>query len=347
MSRWNAYRQLVLARMREFFREPMTIFWVYGFPLILALILGAAFNSAKPEAPAVDVAGDVDPSRATELADTLKEGGLAVEIHPEAKCQDRMKRTKISLFVVPRNDGVEYVFDPTRADAVQARYWVDAVLVRAAVGEAAPEAANREITEKGSRYIDFLLPGLVGINLMGGGLFGLGFVLVDMRVRKLFKRLMATPLHRGDFLGAMLSARLLFLIPEMFSLLVIARLMFGVPVTGSWGTLIVVVLLGSLAFSGLGLMLASRTDKIETISGLINAFMLPMYLLSGVFFSSRRFPEFFQPLIQALPLTQLNDALREVMLEGLGLAQIWGRLAVLAVWAVVCFALALRWFKWT
>ena len=214
-------------------------------------------------------------------------------------------------------------------------------------GNTAPTAINEKLSEPGSRYIDFLLPGLVGMNLMGGGLFGIGFVLVDMRVRKLFKRLMATPMHRGDFLLAMLGSRLLFLIPEMFSLLVIARWLFGVPVFGSWGTLILVVVVGALAFAGLGLLVASRTEKTETVSGLINLVMMPMWILSGVFFSAKRFPDFMQPVLQALPLTQLNDALREVMLEGLSLTQIAWRLGILAAYGAISFFLALRWFKWS
>ena len=181
---------------------------------------------------------------------------------------------------------------------------------------------------------------------MGGGLFGVGFVLVDMRVRKLFKRLLATPMHRGDFL----------LVPFDFASLVSAagngavadrlRLVFGVTMQGSWGTLMLVVLLGAGAFAGLGLLLGCRTEKTETMSGFINLVMVPSYLFSGVFFSSKRFPDAVQPFIQALPLTQLNDALREVMLEGAGLSQIGWRLALLAGWGVICFALALRWFRW-
>jgi ABC-type multidrug transport system permease subunit len=202
------------------------------------------------------------------------------------------------------------------------------------------------VQEHGKRYIDRLLPGLIGMNLMGGGLFGVGFVLVDMRVRKLFKRLLATPMRHGDFLMAILASRLLFLLPEMFLLLMFGALVLKVPIYGSLVTLLIVILVGAAAFAGLGLLLGCRTEKTESMSGYINATMLPMYLLSGIFFSSRRFPDEIQPLIQALPLTQLINALREVMLEGAGLADVGWRLAILAAWAVVCFALALRFFRW-
>ena len=209
-----------------------------------------------------------------------------------------------------------------------------------------PDPSESEVTEPGSRYIDFLIPGLIGMNLMGGGLFGIGFVIVDMRVRKLFIRLLATPMRRTDFLLALLVARLLFLIPEMTMLLLLGVLGFGVPVNGSYFTLALCILAGVATFDALGLLIACRTEKTETASGLIQLCMMPMYLLSGVFFSSKRFPDALQPFIQALPLTQVNDCLREVMLEGSGLEKVAWRIAVMLVWTVVCSALALKWFRW-
>jgi ABC-2 type transport system permease protein len=351
-ARWQPFMQLIVARMREFYREPEVLFWVYGFPLILAIGLGIAFSGREAEQPAVDVQ---QSEGAATLARTLEAAGFTIEIHDGETCQARLVKGKTALYLRPEqgkndtSDGptakLEYVYDPMRAECVLARYWVEAVLERPHA-QGAPQAENIPVTEPGSRYIDFLLPGLVGMNLMGGGLFGVGFVLVDMRVRRLFKRLMATPMRHSDFLLALLTSRLIFLLPEMFALLVLGRLLFSVPINGSIVTLMVAVLLGAAAFAGLGLLLGCRTDKTETMSGYINLVMLPQYLLSGIFFSSSRFPAAVQPVIQALPLTQLNDALREVMLEGAGFAEVGWRLGILATWAVVCFALALRWFRW-
>jgi ABC-type multidrug transport system permease subunit len=334
--------QLVLARIREFYREPEVLFWVYGFPLLLAVGLGIAFSGREQLRPAVDVQ---DGPGATSVAETLKAAGFQVDVRPEGQCRDRLVKGTTALYLVPQAKGVEYVYDKMREESVLARHWVEAALLRARVG---PDDGSRDVLvdEPGNRYIDFLLPGLVGMNVMGGGLFGVGFVLVDMRVRKLFKRLMATPMRHSDFLLSLLVSRLIFLAPEMFVLLVLARLMFGVPINGSVVTLTVVILVGAAAFSGLGLLLGCRTDKTETISGYINVVMLPQYLLSGIFFSPSRFPAVMQPVIEALPLTQLNEALRGVMLQGDGFAEIGWRVAVLAAWAVVCFTLALRWFRW-
>jgi ABC transporter DrrB family efflux protein len=257
-----------------------------------------------------------------------------------------LRTGKSALTILPGTQGPTYIYDETRSDSVLARQWTDAILARAWAGKSLPEATDKPVTEFGSRYIDFLVPGLIGMNLLGGGLFGVGFVIVDMRVRKLFKRLLATPMRRSDFLLALLTARLVFLVPEMAVLLVVGRLGFNVPINGDPLALAVIILAGVAAFDALGLLIACRTEKTETVSGLINLCMLPMYLVSGTFFSSKRFPDVVQPVIQALPLTQVNDALREVMLEGRSLADVAWRLAILLAWAAVCSVLALRWFRW-
>src|SRR5262249_18000391 len=155
----------------------------------------------------------------------------------------------------------------------------------------------------------------------------------------LFKRLLATPMRRPHFLLAMLLARMVMLLPEMTILLLFGMLVFTVPVRGDFVTLVVTIFVGAAAFAGIGLLVACRAQKTETVSGLMNLVMLPMWLLSGVFFSSKRFPEATQPFIQALPLTQLNDALREVMLEGKSFPEIAWRLGILALFALATFTL--------
>lgn len=345
MSRRHAFGQMVLARLREFFREPEAIFWVYGFPLILAVVLGIAFAGGKPQPPKVDVQGSAADTAVKTLIDRLHAGGIKdVEANPKDKARRRLYTGAIALVIVPEGQTWAYRYDEARSESVLARYWVDSVLARSE--QHGPQPKEEPVTERGSRYIDFLVPGLIGMNLMGGGLFGVGFVLVDMRVRKLFKRLLATPMNRKDFLLAILVSRMVFLAPEMLALLGVGMLAFGVPIYGDPLTLALVILVGVLAFDGIGLLVACRTEKTETISGLINLTMLPMYLLSGTFFSSRHFPEAMQPFIQALPLTQVNDALRAVMLEGQSLADIAWRLGILMAWALGTFFLALRWFRW-
>ena len=348
--RWQALTHLVGARFREFFREPEIIFWVYGFPLALALGIGLAFRNQAPEPPRVDVADTSDPARVHDILDRLNRERPSdttdrVELRPVEECKQRLRIGKTTLYIVAHEKKIEYVYDPTVPDSAHARYWVEAMLSRPPAGQE-PPFVETAFDEPGSRFIDWFLPGLVGANLMGGGLFGLGFVLVDMRVRKLFKRLMATPLRHSDLLLSLLASRMLFLIPEMAVLLLAGYFWFSVPIYGSFLTVLIIILIGASAFSGIGLLLASRTERTEAISGLINMIMMPQYIFCGVFFSSKRFPDEVQPLIQALPLTQINDALREVMLEGKSLLDISWRLGILTAYAAVTFALALRWFKW-
>jgi ABC-2 type transport system permease protein len=345
MNRWHAFLQLLLTRLRMFYREPVALFWVYGFPLLLAIGLGIAFSGREPPPPDVDIQGMPGQTEAVALAAYLKEKGLPAEVHSAKECEERLSNGKTALYVIPTATGPRYEYDPARSDSVMALHWVDDLLVRKNAAKSPPIDAHR-VERPGSRYIDFLLPGLMGLNLMGGGLWGIGFVLVDLRVRKLFKRYLATPMHREDFLLSLMTARLLFLVPDMAFLLLVGYLGFGVPVRGSPVTLILVILAGTAAFAGIGLLVACRTDKTETVSGLMNLVMLPMWLLSGTFFSAERFPAVMQPLIQALPLTQLNYALREVMLTGRSLGEVAWRLGILAAWGAVSFALALRWFRW-
>jgi ABC-type multidrug transport system permease subunit len=181
---------------------------------------------------------------------------------------------------------------------------------------------------------------------MSTGLWGVGFSIVQARTRKLLKRLIATPMRRGDYLLAQILARMTFLIIEAGVLLAFGRFAFGVPMRGSWVLVVATIVLGALSFAGVGLLAASRARTVEGLSGLLNLVILPMWVLSGVFFASTNFPDALQPFIQALPLTALNDALRAVMLEGASVREIAGELALLGAWGSGSFGLALRLFRW-
>jgi len=202
------------------------------------------------------------------------------------------------------------------------------------------------VTEKGSRYIDFVIPGLLGMNLMGSGIWGIGFAIVDSRSKRLLKRFMATPMSRAEYLMAFLLSRLAFLVVEVVTLLGFGALVFGVPLRGSIIELSVICLVSALAFGGLGLLIASRAKTVEGVSGLMNLVMLPMWIFSGVFFSSSNFPSVVQPVIKALPLTAVNDALRANMLEGTSIAGLGLEMAIITGWLVVSFVAALKLFRW-
>jgi ABC-type multidrug transport system permease subunit len=207
--------------------------------------------------------------------------------------------------------------------------------------------SEKASSEPGARYIDFLIPGLLGMNLMNSGMWGVGFALVEMRQRKLLKRFVATPMRRGDFLLALASSRLILMLIELVLLLGFGILAFHMRLMGSWAAVILISGVGALCFGGLGLLTASRAQKIESVSGLINLVMMPMWLFSGVFFSYERFPAVLMPLIKILPLTALNDALRSMILEGGSLATQGSRLLIMVLWGGISYLLALRWFRWT
>ncbi len=218
--------------------------------------------------------------------------------------------------------------------------------LQVAAGRADPIKTRDEIfKEEGGRYIDFLVPGLIGMGLMGGGMWGVGFTIVDMRIKKLLKRFLATPMNRMHFLIAAMISRVIILIPELCIQLAFAYFIFGVRNHGSWLLFVALIIVGELVFSSIGLLVASRAKTIDAISGLMNLTMLPMWILSGVFFSSDNYPQALQPLIKILPLTAVNNALRAVMQDGYGIGQIWYELTVMAVWTVICLPIALRIFR--
>jgi ABC-2 type transport system permease protein len=335
--------ELTIARVVEFVREPEAIFWVFVFPVLLAGVLGLAFRSRPPEpVPVAVVAGERGESRLDALSG---DPDLQPRLLPEPEALQALRRGAVVL-VVSGEPVPEYTYDPAQPDSRTARLAVDAALQRAAGRGDVFEARRSEVTEPGSRYVDFLVPGLLGMNLMGTGMWGIGFSLVVARNGNLLKRFVAAPVRRSHLLAAQLLSRLAFLVPETAALLLFARFVLGVPIRGSLVLLGVVALVGALTFSGLGLLTAARPRTIEGVSGLMNLVMVPMWIGSGIFFSTDRFPDAAQPFVQALPLTALNDALRAVMLEGTGLQPLAPELTILAAWGVVTFILALKVFRW-
>lgn len=336
--------QIILARVREFYREPEAIFWVYGFPALMVVALGIAFRNQPAERVLVDVVDG--PSQKAVLSALGQHPDIQAAGREDDEARRRLRLGKTHLVIVPIQP-IQFVYDPARPESILARRRADDALQEHA-GRVDPLAVKDErFEEVGGRYIDFLVPGLLGMGLMGGGLWGVGYVTVDMRIRKLLKRFLATPMRRSDFLAGILLSRLLFTIPEVGGLLLFAWLAFGVVNQGSWGALLFLIILGEVAFAGLGLLIASRAKTIEAISGLMNLIMMPMWILSGIFFSVERFPEMFQPAIHLLPLTTLLEALRAVMMEG---ASLWSqsiRVAILFGWGLGSYLLALRIFRWT
>jgi len=338
--------QLTLVRYREFLREPEAVFWVFVFPILLAAGLGVAFRNRPADVQHVAVLSTAPG--ATALAGALRaDSALAVQLLDDSAAARALRTGAVALVAIPRGGhAVTYRFDDTRPDARTARLIANDAVQRAA-GRTNPVAVGESrVRERGSRYIDFVIPGLLGMNLMGSGIWGIGFAIVDARKKKLLKRLIATPMSRAEYLASFLLSRLTMLFFEVVTLLAFGALIFGVPLRGSLPGLAMICLVASLTFGAMGLLVASRARTVEGASGLMNLVMLPMWVFSGVFFSASNFPRAMQPVIQALPLTAVNNALRANMLQGASLVSLWWELAIALAWLVAAFLLALRIFRW-
>ncbi len=355
--------QLTLARIREFGREPEAVFWVFIFPVLLALALGVAFRNQPLEKIRVGVDSRIpDAERIVDLLSGFP--SLEPLLGPGEMLSREMSAGRIELTVGPCDPGsggagtedevpgaivpssLCYTYDPARPGGRMARLAVDEALQKALGRKDVIRTVDRQVTETGSRYIDFLIPGLIGLNLMASGMWGVGFNVVDSRTKKLLKLLTATPMRRSHFLLGFILSRLLFLVLEVAALVGFGWAVFGVVVHGSLVSLAVILLAGAMTFAGMGLLVAARPKSIEAVSGWMNFVMLPMWLLSGSFFSYARFPEVMHPFIRALPLTALNDALRSVMNQGAPLQGSLAELGVLLVWGGLSFLVALKIFRW-
>jgi ABC-type multidrug transport system permease subunit len=352
--RLNAIRELALARWRTFYREPGTMFWTFVFPVIMSIVLGVAFRARAPEP--VLVAVPDGPGAAQVVRILEKSGEVRVRLLPQREAEESLRTGKVSVLVSPATPGRGPVtgavrdttlrFDPARPESRLGRAIVFDAIERGSGRADIASVKDELVTEPGARYIDFLIPGLVGMGLMSSGLWGIGFSLAEMRTRKLLKRLVATPMRRSDFLLSFMVVRAGLLVIELPPLLLFSYFVFDVGIRGSIASLAVVSLIGATTFAMLGLLVASRAENPQIVSGLINVLSFPMYLCSGVFFSSANFPGWSQPLIGALPLTALIDALRAVMIEGAGLSKLLAPIGIMAVWTVGSFIAAMKLFRW-
>ncbi|HET7230232.1 MAG TPA: ABC transporter permease [Longimicrobium sp.] len=343
MSEYSPLRELILTRIRAFLREPEALFWTFVFPILMAVGLGVAFREKPADRAAVGVQRGTAAERFLPALRVSPDVKVTVLDAPAA--ERALRKGDVAVLLAGR-DTLVYRYDPARDESRAARLLADAAVQRAAGGARPVVTSDDRHRVPGARYIDWVIPGLIGLNLMSTGMWGLGFGLVQMRNKKQLKRLVSTPMRKRDFLLAQLLARLAFLVLEVPPIVIFAWLAFGVTIQGSVLSLAALVILGAMTFAGLGLLCASRARTIEGISGILNVVMLPMFVLSGVFFSASRYPAPIQPIIRALPLTALNDAFRAVYNDGLPLAAAWPQLLILLAWMAVTFFAALKLFRW-
>ena len=335
--------ELTIARFKEFLREPEAVFWVFVFPLLLTFALGFAFREKPPDKVPIGVVDG--PAAQQQLAALQKSPALLPRLYSEQQGREELRRGKISLLVEGGATPV-YRFDPTRPESRAARLEADDALQIAAGRRNAFAAREEIVREQGARYVDFLVPGLLGMNLMGTGMWGIGFSVVNARLKKLLKRLIATPMRKSHYLLAQILSRFGFLVVEVAMLIIFAWLVFDVRIRGSIALFALLCVVGGLAFAGIGLLVASRAKTLEAVSGLMNLVMVPMWICSGVFFSYERFPDTAKMFIRLLPLTALNDALRGVMNDAMTFGDVLPQIINLMMWAVVTYLIGLKIFRW-
>jgi ABC-2 type transport system permease protein len=335
--------ELTKARLREFFREKGVLFWVFGFPLLMAVGLGMAFRSKPIDLARVAVLGD--PSEPAVVA-LLQSSRLAAHRSTEADAKRDLARAKIDLIAQFGAPEVNYIFDRTQEKSAWARAVTDTV-VQESSGRTNPVfTRDTLVSELGSRYIDFLIPGLIAMNLMGTSMWGVGYNLVLARKRKLLRRYAVTPMHRGQFLLSYFFSRSAFLVLEVGILVLFGYWIFGTTVRGHYASLAIVAMLGAASFAGISLVIGARVENTESANGWMNLVQLPMWVFSGGFFSYERFPTWLHTPIRLLPLTALTDALRAIYNQGAGLSQLGHELGVLALWGFIGYVFALRTFRW-
>jgi len=347
----SALWALSATRIRLFFREPGSLFWTFGFLLLITVALGIAFRNQGPSKGRVAIVGVDGTGVAAALAG---DPGLeVVALSPEAAAR-RLRTGDVVLAIDAPSPAsgtaaapIVFRYDPSRPEAVATRRIADDRLQRRG-GRTDPIAIRDETAvARGARYVDWLVPGLLGMQLLNGAMWGTAFNIVQTRQRRLLKRLAATPMRRRHYLLSFRISGLIFVPLQVIVLFVFARLTFGVTIEGSPLAALGIALLGSWCFAGLGMLCAARAENAETATGLINLVTLPMMVMSGVFFSSSRFPDVLQPAIRLLPLSAFNEAMRHVVNDGASIFTQGFPIVVLAGWTVVTSVLGLRLFRWT
>jgi ABC-2 type transport system permease protein len=339
--------QLIIVHFKSFFREPSILFWAVVFPIIMAWVLGIAFSNKGESLRTVYVTGDsAIPEKITGEKVMGEEIGNVYRIRfQKASEEDALRAVKqglITLFIEVREDSLIYHFDPLNSDAQLTHLILERNIAEVSTNNTSVDA----LQTTGTRYIDFLIPGMIALGVMNSCIWGIGWSLVESRMKKLLRRMVATPLKKTVFFTSHMITRIILGTIETILLIAFSYFYFGTRITGSIPAFIVVFLAGIFAFAGIAILMASRTSKAEVASGLVNAITLPMMILSGIFFNYHNFPDWAIPVIQALPLTLVADSIRSIFIEGAGLVEVLRPVVILCSIGLVAFTAGLRAFKW-
>ncbi len=370
MNRWirfNQLRQLISALFLEIIREPGVLFWGILFPILMSLGLGLAFTKKSDVLRKVAIIhgnsvissflenscekNNNSDSDTWKWKYTIKDEKLGNSIFQFYDLQwdeavKLLKRGTVNVLILGMTDSVEYHFDPMNPDAQLTYLKLSTILGH---GEIQPVQVNAEIkplTVTGTRYIDFLVPGLIGLGVMMSSMWGISYGIIEKRSKKLLRRLVATPMRKSHFLLALITVRIIMNFIESTVLFLFALFAFKMTIQGDISALILMFLAGNIAFAGLAVLVSSHTSNTEVGNGLINAVVFPMMVLSGIFFSYQNFPDWSLPFIRNLPLTILTDGLRSIFNEGAGYHEVALPIIILTSFGAIFFSIGLKIFKW-
>jgi ABC-2 type transport system permease protein len=376
LVRHNQLWQITTALFKEIIREPGVLFWGILFPILMSLGLGIAFTKKADVIRKVAVITNTGIAKAddtlsvissffqkncekTYSADNkelkwklvLKDDklGNSIFFFYEMDWKESMmqlKRGTVNVVLLEKNNQPEYHFDPLNPDA-QLTYLKLHEYIGGNKIIAAENSENiKPLTVIGTRYIDFLVPGLISMGVMMSCMWGISYGLIEKRSKKLLRRLVATPMKKSHFLISLITVRIGMNFVESIVLFIFALIAFKMTVQGSLSALFFMFLAGNFAFSGIAIFISSNTSKTEVGNGLINFVVFPMMVLSGIFFSYHNFPDWAIPVIQKLPLTMLTDGVRSIFNEGAGYNEVGLSILILTAVGAVFFSVGLKIFKW-
>jgi len=361
--------QLILIQFREFYREPGILFWAIVFPVLMAWGLGIAFtHKAEQKRDIAFIENHTQPDtlfrgiitnyakkdssskehflRYVIRSGNKKTGFTVYRFIPSTweKSAKLLKQGSILIIIEEKEGKLFYHYDPFNNDAQLTYMQLSSFISKGKPLE--PAAEIKPLTQKGTRYIDFLVPGLIALNLMMSTMWGISYSLIEKRSKKLLRRMVATPMKKSSFMLSQLIARLVLNILEAFIVFIFAYFYFGITIQGNFIALIILYFAGMLCFTGISILVSSRTANTYVGNGLINAVVMPMMVLSGIFFSYHNFPDVVIPYIQALPLTILGDGIRSIFIEGAGFGEIFSPTIILSLIGILTFGVGLKIYKW-
>ena len=377
MNRWFSFNQLwqlTKALFMEIVREPGVLFWGILFPILMSLGLGLAFTKKTDVLRKIAVIRNreisiADTSGLTNFLEkkceknlikgketfrwklTLNDDKLGNSIFlfyemDWDKAMIQLKRGTVNLIILEKGKVTEFHFDPMNPDAELTYLKLSPVIGTAELIPVKNNAEIKPLTVTGTRYIDFLVPGLITMGVMMSSMWGISYGLIEKRSKKLLRRLVATPMKKSHFLIALITVRITMNFIESSSLFLFALFAFKLTIQGDISALLLMFLAGNIAFAGLAVLVSSHTSNTEVGNGLINAVVMPMMVLSGIFFSYHNFPDWSIPFIRILPLTMLTDGIRSIFNEGAGYDDVTIPILILSATGVIFFTAGLKIFKW-